>query len=426
MKVVVKMYKNIKLILIFVIILILLLICGCKNTDPPGNDEEGFDYSTLGDDYLNKYYDNIDYTQYESAIEYTGNNYRMKQFIKKAELAEEPLNVVFFGGSITAGASATSNMNYYGNKFGEQLFEMFPEANISLFQSGLGSTNAVMGASRVKTEVLNLNPDLVVLDFGVNNEGTNEEYSAYEAMARRILESDSETALIIITFTQAKSEREPMSSGTGSTVMNIAKNLGIPVISYHNYLWNLISADETLKFTDYGAADFIHPIDAGHDLAAKLLTSYIKYVKDADSDEKLVYTPSISKNEFMNARDYIDASVNSEYTDGVYKIENRPNMSNKKFWTYNGWQSGKDNTLKIPFQNASKLKLALYYGVGQDKPEGTIKVTVGGKTTILDVNDLVRKLYTVYDGNEIIGEIVIDPSGITNGVGFRLMFVGVD
>lgn len=112
------------------------------------------------------------------------------EFARKAENGE-PLNVVFLGGSLTWGANAsdTQKTSYRGyTSF--WLRENFPKASFLFIDAAIGGTGSNLGIFRLERDVMRYKPDLVFLDYTVND-GVNSESeianATYEALLREMI-----------------------------------------------------------------------------------------------------------------------------------------------------------------------------------------------------------------------------------------------
>lgn len=87
----------------------------------------------------------------------------------------EPLSVVFIGGSLTSG-----DIDYEGTELTDWnmkwpntvlrfLAGLFPSRKISAYNAGVGGTGSQYGALRFQRDVLAHNPDLVFIEFSVND-----------------------------------------------------------------------------------------------------------------------------------------------------------------------------------------------------------------------------------------------------------------
>ena len=111
-------------------------------------------------------------------------------FCKRAE-AGERLTVAFFGGSLTWGANATDpNRTSWRALIGERLERAYPKAHFKFVDAAIGGTGSNLGVFRLARDVLKYRPDLVFIDWAVNDGAyaAADDYSAsYEGILRKLL-----------------------------------------------------------------------------------------------------------------------------------------------------------------------------------------------------------------------------------------------
>jgi lysophospholipase L1-like esterase len=83
-------------------------------------------------------------------------------------VAGEPVVIVAFGSSSTAGYGATSPDYNYPSRLAAQLRRQYPTADITVVNRGQGGEDAPEMMKRLKTAVLDLKPDLVIWQVGTN------------------------------------------------------------------------------------------------------------------------------------------------------------------------------------------------------------------------------------------------------------------
>jgi len=77
----------------------------------------------------------------------------------------EPLNLVFWGDSVTGGADASAPERFFTNRFMNGLRARFPQAQITVTNLGVGGTNTNHRLPGLDKDVLSRKPDLVVVEF---------------------------------------------------------------------------------------------------------------------------------------------------------------------------------------------------------------------------------------------------------------------
>src|SRR3954467_10202847 len=81
-------------------------------------------------------------------------------------VAGQPVVIVAFGSSSTAGFGASSPEFNYPNRLAAQLHRHYPTADISVVNAGKGGEDAPEMMKRLQTAVLDLHPDLVIWQAG--------------------------------------------------------------------------------------------------------------------------------------------------------------------------------------------------------------------------------------------------------------------
>lgn len=82
----------------------------------------------------------------------------------------EPLNVVAFGDSITAGGDATAPERIYWQQWLTALRARHPKSTITGVNGATGGDTTVQGLQRLQDKVLTQKPDLVLIAFGMNDQ----------------------------------------------------------------------------------------------------------------------------------------------------------------------------------------------------------------------------------------------------------------
>jgi lysophospholipase L1-like esterase len=82
--------------------------------------------------------------------------------------AGQPVVIVAFGSSSTAGYGTTSPEFTYPNRLAAQLHRQYPGADITVVNRGEGGEDAPEMMKRLQTSVLDMKPDLVIWQVGTN------------------------------------------------------------------------------------------------------------------------------------------------------------------------------------------------------------------------------------------------------------------
>lgn len=218
----------------------------------------------------------------------TGNNYRIKKVIEKAKNGER-VTIAFIGGSITEGAGASINSNCYAYQTYQYFKETFGAgdgSNIEYVNAGMGGTPSALGIIRYDRDVTaygQVKPDLVFIEFAVNDYQEPTAGEAYESLIRKVL-SDKNHPAVILMFSVFKSRWN---------MQDLYKPIGtyyeLPMISIKDAVVPELQAgnitDEEFFFDEY------HPTDLGHEIMTDCVKYYFNTVKDEKTAENDIESP---------------------------------------------------------------------------------------------------------------------------------------
>lgn len=208
----------------------------------------------------------------ERSLVSVGNTERVQKAIYKAMTGED-VNMVYLGGSITEGLGASKEQNCYAylsyydfkNTYGAD-----GGKNVHYYNVGISGTPSTLGLARSTKDVLDKDPDIVFIEFAVNDGTDAVAKMMYESLVKRILESDTQPAVILI-FTVLEngySAQEHMQA--------IGENYDLGMISVKDAITPLLESGEMTFQGDY-AADEAHPNNTGHNLIMQFISHYFEH-----------------------------------------------------------------------------------------------------------------------------------------------------
>ncbi len=130
-----------------------------------------------------------------------GNTCRIQRVIEKARDGKE-VTLAYIGGSITQGAGAipihTKCYAYQSCQLFQKRFAA--QDNVRLIKAGVGGTPSELGMIRFDRDVLRgeEQPDLVVIEFAVNDEGDETKGDCYESLVRKVLNLPWKPAVVLL------------------------------------------------------------------------------------------------------------------------------------------------------------------------------------------------------------------------------------
>lgn len=194
-----------------------------------------------------------------------GTNGRLEKVMEKIQKGEK-VSIMAIGGSVTEGAGAKNFSYSYGEQFIYSLQETYPDSQIHYYNAGLGGTPSTLGLMRYErdvTEVIGGNPDLVIIEFAVNDYQEPTKARAYESLVRTILEKENSPAVLLL-FAVFESKWNLQEQ-----YIPIGNHYGLPMVSIRDAIATAYASN---KLTDKEFfADIYHPTNYGHEIMADCL-----------------------------------------------------------------------------------------------------------------------------------------------------------
>lgn len=228
----------------------------------------------------------------DKAVIQVGNTYRFEKVIEKAQNGDD-VTIAFIGGSITQGAGAVPiNTQCYAYQFFQKFqHEFFKDKEKCHFiKAGIGGTSSELGLVRCEQDIEEFGktkPDLIVVEFAVNDLGDETEGICHESLIYRYLKKDWKPAVIMLFSVFADDWN------LQDRLFPIGKKYDLPVVSISE-----ACVEQFHKTKEHGNVitkrqyfyDIFHPSNDGHRIMADCLWSYIqkarseKAIKDIDLD----------------------------------------------------------------------------------------------------------------------------------------------
>lgn len=235
-----------------------------------------------------------------------GNNLRIKRAIEKARRGEE-VTVAFIGGSITQGAGAIPiNTECYAWKTFQRFCRLCgrgTEENVRYVKAGVGGTSSELGMVRYERDVCRdgeIKPDLVIVEYAVNDEGDETKGHCYDGLVRKILLSEQKPGVILLfaVFAYDWNLQERLAP--------VGEAYDLPMVSVKDCV-----VEQFYKKADQGRVitknqffyDIFHPSNYGHTIMADAIEHLLKAVDAAAPD---VDEPDVSS---------VAAPFSAEFTD---------------------------------------------------------------------------------------------------------------
>lgn len=317
---------------------------------------------------------------------------RLKNLMKRAANGESPV-IGFLGGSITQGSLSSTPKTCYAYLVYEWWKKSFPNAAFSFVNGGIGGTTSHYGGARAWKDVLCYRPDIVTVDFSVNDDANEFFEETYEGTLRRLLAAPSAPAVVVL---------NNVFYDTGKNAQDyhnrIADHYGIPHVSIKDTVYPDVESGKIVR-ADI-TPDNLHPNDKGHRLVADEICKLLDSIKAEMEEETIageniegkstkteasVLLPApLTENAYEHSR-LIQIQDNEAILDGflVDPIEKKGMLDIFK----NGWTAAHTND-KISFEIECSC-LAVQYRKSVQQPVPKAKAVIDGDeahAVILDGN----------------------------------------
>lgn len=207
----------------------------------------------------------------------TGNNYRLKRVIERAKAGED-VTIAYIGGSITQGAGAkpinTLCYTYRSYEAFAQMFSPNGGKNIHYVKAGIGGTSSELGVVRYERDVTNngeVQPDLVIVEYAVNDEGDETAGVCYESLVKKILSAKNQPA-ILLNFAVFMND-----FNLQDRLQPIGERYDLPMVSVKDALLPQYHKNMVVSKRQY-FYDIFHPSNIGHHIMADCLIHLFKMV----------------------------------------------------------------------------------------------------------------------------------------------------
>lgn len=189
------------------------------------------------------------------------------------------INIVCHGHSVPAGYFATPLVNTfdaYPHLLHRMIKERFPYTTVNVIVTAIGGECAVEGAERFERDALCHKPDILVLDYSLNDRGSGLEVAerAWEKMITQALERDIKVILCTPTWDRSyyvQDENWDKLVQHAEQVRTLADRYNIGLAdSFEAFRRHVIVPTDLAQYLSH----VNHPTKAGHVLVAQEIAKY--------------------------------------------------------------------------------------------------------------------------------------------------------
>lgn len=329
------------------------------------------------------------HTDYEKMVDRSllsvGDMTRMSDVFQKAQNGED-ITVAYIGGSITEGYNAGTT-EFYAKTCTDLLQGYFPDITVTGVNAGISGTPSLLGNLRLERDVLSADPDIVFVEFAVNDGQEADYKNAYESLVRTLLTQEKDIAVVLL-FTVLDSGytcQEHMSK--------IGANYDLPMISVHDSVYEEIEAGR-MTWQDY-SNDQSHPNAYGHKCITDFVDNYYQKVlpvvaENVGEVSKELPDPVFSA-KYMNMHYMDSATMDGVELDGFEQYDTHGSFHNG--WMYRGTDGG---SMKFTVECSV---LEMVFKANNSDKYGTADIYVDGekvKSVVSNMSDGWNNPVTAY------------------------------
>jgi lysophospholipase L1-like esterase len=194
--------------------------------------------------------------------------------VAKKLAAGQPVLIIAFGSSSTAGFGSSSPEFTYPNRLAAQLRRQYPTADITVLNRGNGGEDAPEMMKRLQTSVIDMKPDLVIWQVGTNavlrNLDPGETANMVEDGIGRIQAAGADLVLVDPQYSPAVNAKAENAGRMVQLLSKVAalKHVGIFPRFEVMREWH---EGQSMPFDSFVIADGLHMNDWGYACFAQLL-----------------------------------------------------------------------------------------------------------------------------------------------------------
>ncbi len=204
----------------------------------------------------------------------------IKDELKKKWPNNKTINIVFHGHSVPSGYFKTpvvNTLSAYPYQVLREIKEAYPYAVVNAIVTAVGGENSVKGGKRFENEVLNHKPDVLCIDYGLNDRkiGLEQAKQAWEYMIKNALKNN----IRVILLTPSPDTRVDYKN-TKNALWQHANQIRQLAQTYKVELVDSYKAFEFLyakkKKLETYMAQVNHPNEKGHELITNEIMKHFK------------------------------------------------------------------------------------------------------------------------------------------------------
>lgn len=210
---------------------------------------------------------------------------------------DQPTTIVFFGGSITWGATATDPLRTSWRALVEkELRRRQPHTPLTAVDAAIGGQPSKLGVFRMDRDVLPYKPDLCFVEFAVNDWGAPDSQETVEGIIRKLRACRPDMAVVLVLVGSNAAYDRSLSH---PLQVKLAEYYGLPVIDIYSAVKARLG--DGLATRDI-LTDGCHPNDRGYRLYADIVIERLYVLAAQAGTPTPAPTAPLTANRYQSAR----------------------------------------------------------------------------------------------------------------------------
>jgi len=204
----------------------------------------------------------------------------VKTELKKEWPKNRTINLVFHGHSVPSGYFKTpivNSLQSYPFLVFKKVKEMYPYAVVNVIVTGIGGENSVSGQKRFKRDVLTHKPDVLFIDYALNDRmiGVEKSKAAMSKMIKAALKKGIKVILLTPSPDQNYNILDPNNvyEAYKNEIIGLAKQYNVGLVDSYSLFKNKIAAGHPVA--GY-MSQVNHPNEAGHQIIVNEIVKWFK------------------------------------------------------------------------------------------------------------------------------------------------------
>ena len=306
----------------------------------------------------------------ERSLTSIGNPSRIKAKIEQAKSGEKTV-VAYIGGSITEGYAggpdgcyAKLSYDYFAETYGTG-------DNVEYVNAGLSGTSSTLGNLRVQRDVLTYNPDIVFIEYAVNDAQDTFTKASFESLIKTVLMQENDPAVVLIF------NRTVDGYSTQEQMQIVGRFYDLPMISVVDAITPEID-EGRMKWEDY-SVDTAHPSADGHRLISEFIEYMYSTAENTDAEPYEIPEDSLYGTNYVNATMVTLTTSSDELTltdIGAFTETTATGLGFPGYWIYNSSAADSNEPMKL---NARGSAFFLIYKTNNNETMGSVDVYINGE-----------------------------------------------